>query len=64
MKEFFVGLSVLAMLLVLAIVGAVLMPFVVVLGVLLQGIIYFGLVLFSVWLVGWVTLWAIERRKK
>ena len=64
MKEFFVGLLVLAMLLVLTIIGAVLFPFIVVLGIVLQGLIYFALVLFSIWLVGWVTLKAIEQGKK
>ena len=64
MKEFFVGLLVLAMLLVLTIIGVVLFPFIVVLGVVLQGVIYCALVLLSVWIVGWVTLLMIEKGKK
>ncbi len=63
MKEFFVGLLVLAVLLVLAIIGTILLPFIVILGVTLQGIIYLALVIFAVWLVGKVTLMAIERGK-
>ena len=64
MKEFFVGLLVLLLLLIISIVGVVLLPFVVVLGFFMQGFICVGLLIFAVWLVGKVTLWAIDHSKR
>ena len=63
MKEFFVGLLVLLMLLVFSIVGIFLLPFIIVLGFFLRCLISLALVIFAVWMVGWVTLWAIDYLK-
>ena len=63
MKEFFVGLLVLVMLLLFSIVGFLLLPFIIILGFVLRLIISVLLVVFAVWLVGKVTLWGIDYLK-
>ena len=64
MKEFFVGLLVILTILLLSIVGTLLMPFIVVLGFLLKWVILFVLVIVGVWVIGRVTLKAMEHLKK
>lgn len=64
MKEFLVGLSVLIILLLLSVAGAFLLPFIVVLGVFLKWLISLALLILAIWLVGKVTLMAIEYLKK
>ena len=63
MIEFFVGLLVLLMLLIFSIIGIFLLPFIVVLGIFMQGFICVALLIFAIWLVGKVTLMAIEHLK-
>ena len=63
MKEFFVGLLVLLMLLLFSIIGVLLLPFIIVLGFVLKCLISLALLVFAVWLVGWVTLWGIDYLK-
>ena len=64
MKEFFVGLLVLVMLLVFSIVGVLLLPFIIVLGIFLKCLITLALLILAVWLIGWVTLRGIDHLKK
>ena len=64
MKEFFVGVLVLLVLLLVSIVGMLLLPFIVVLGFFLKWIISFVLVIFAIWLVGKATLLAINTLTK
>ena len=64
MKEFFVGLLALAAVLLLSTVGLLLFPLIVVLGFFLRWLICLALVIFSIWLVGKFTLWAIDQVKK
>ena len=63
MKEFFVGLVVLVMLLLFSIVGVFLLPFIIVLGFFLRFIISIALLIFAVWLVGKATLLGIDYLK-
>ena len=64
MKEFFVGLIVIFLMLVLTIVGILLLPFIVVLGWLLKWLITLVFFIFVVWLTGAVALKAIDYSKK
>ena len=64
MKEFFVGLIVIALLLVLSIVGILFLPFIVVLGLLLKWLITLAFFIFAIWLIGAVALKAIDYSKK
>ena len=63
MKEFFVGLLVLFVLLLLSIVGVFMLPFIVVMGFFLRWVISIVLVIFAIWLLGKATLWAINHSK-
>ena len=63
MREFFVGLLVLLMLLLFSIIGVLLLPFIVVLGLVLKCLISVFLLIFAVWLVGWVTLGSMDYLK-
>ncbi len=63
MKEFFVGLLALAAIGILGVVAVLLTPFIVVLGFFLQWLIGLAFVIFSIWLVGKLTLYAIEKIK-
>ncbi len=56
MKEFLVGILVLIMLAVLSVGGILLIPLLLVMGIFLRIFLGFFLVLFSIWLVGKVTL--------
>ncbi len=60
MKSFFVGLLVVAMVLVLSGVGILLLPLFIVLGVFLKIFLGFFIVIFVIWLIGRLTLSAIE----
>ena len=64
MKEIFVGLLVLLVLLLLSIVGIFLLPFIVILGFFLKWLMSIALLIFALWLMGKVTLWAIDHVKK
>ena len=63
MKEFFVGLLVLLVFLLLSVVGVFLLPFIVVMGFFLKWLISIALFIFAIWLLGKVTLWAINHSK-
>jgi len=64
MREFFVGLLVILTIIVLSIVATLLMPFVVVLGFLFKWVILIVLVMVGIWVIGRVTLMAIDYLKK
>lgn len=64
MKEFFVGLLVLATLLILSIVGFLFLPVIVVLGFFIKWLICVAFVIFAIWLVGKAALMALEREKR
>ena len=64
MKEFFVGLLVLLVLMILSVAGIFLFPLIIVLGFFLRWLISIALLVFAIWLVGKVTLWGIENLKK
>lgn len=60
MKEFFVGLLVLLALLVLGLAGTLLLPLIVVMGFFLKWVIAVALIIFSIWVLGKVSLMSIE----
>ena len=60
MKEFFVGLLVLAALLALGLAGTLLLPLIVVLGVFIKWVIAVALVIFAIWFLGKVSLMGME----
>lgn len=64
MKEFFVGLLVLMLMLVLTAAGIFLLPFIIVLGFFLRWLIMIALVIFAIWLLGATTLWAMWKIKE
>ena len=64
MKEFFIGLLVLLVLLLLSLVGIFLLPVIVVLGFSLRWLIAIILLMGAIWLVGKVTLFVIDYLKK
>ena len=64
MKEFFIGLLVLLLFLLMSIIGFLLLPLLIVLGVLLQWFLSLVLILLGVWVVGKVTLVGIEHVRK
>ncbi len=64
MKEFFVGLIVIALMLVMTIVGILMMPFIVIMGWILKWVITLLFIVFTVWLIGAVALKAIDYSKK
>lgn len=64
MKEFFTGLVVLLMLLLLSSVGLFLLPFIVVLGFFVKWLISIIFLICAIWVLGKVTLWSIERARK
>lgn len=61
MKSFFVGLLVVALVLILSGVGILLLPLFIVLGFFLKIFVGLFVVLFVIWLIGKVTLLTIER---
>ena len=64
MKEFFIGLLVILVLMLLSAAGFMLFPLIIVLGIFLRYLISVALFIFAVWLIGKVTLWGIEQMKK
>jgi len=60
MKEFFVGLLALLVLMLLSVAGFFLLPLIVVMGFFLKTIIFIALIIFSIWLVGKITLLGID----
>lgn len=64
MKEFFIGLLVLLVCLLLSVIAVLLIPFIVVLGFFLKTVLSLVLVILGVWVVGKVTLWGIDCVKK
>lgn len=64
MTEFFVGLLVLLVLLLVSVIGIFLLPFIVVMGFFLKWLVSIALVILAIWLVGKATLMAIESLKK
>lgn len=64
MKEFFVGLIVIALMLVMTVVGLLFLPFIVVMGWVLKWFITMLFFVFAVWLIGAVALKAIDHSKK
>ena len=64
MKEFFVGLLALAAVAFLSVIGILLLPMIVVLGFLLKWLLTLAFIIFSIWLVGVFTLYAINQVKK
>ena len=63
MKEFFIGLLVIMVMLLLTIVGLFLLPFIVILGFILKWLIFVMLVIVGIWLIGWTTLQGIDYTK-
>jgi hypothetical protein len=64
MKEFFVGLLVIVMALVLSGIGILLLPLLLVLGVFLRLVVGLILLLLAIWLIGRVTLFLIDAFRK
>jgi hypothetical protein len=64
MREFLVGLLVIAMVLVLSGLGILLLPLLLVLGIFLRLAIGLIILLLAVWLIGKVTLFLIDVLKK
>ena len=64
MKEFFIGLLVILVLMLLSAAGFMLFPLIIVLGIFLRYLISVALFIFAVWIIGKVTLWGIEELKK
>jgi len=63
MREFLTGLMVVMMFLLLSTIAILLLPFVIVLGFFLKWLISVIFLMLAIWLLGKVTLWAIERVK-
>ena len=64
MKSFLVGLLVLMVVGLLSVAGLFLLPLLLVLGFFLRFLIGFALILFTIWLVGKVTLLSIDYLRK
>lgn len=60
MREFFVGLMVMALFAILAVAGVLLLPFLLLLGLFLRLFVGLFIMLFVVWLVGKVTLLSMD----
>ena len=63
MKEFLVGLLVLALTAVFSFVGILLLPLLLLLGLFLRVVLGFFLILFAIWLIGKVTLLLLRSGK-
>ncbi|OGX05660.1 MAG: hypothetical protein A2Z88_10845 [Omnitrophica WOR_2 bacterium GWA2_47_8] len=63
MKEFFVGLLVLLVVLMFGLIGTLLVPFFLVLGYFLRYLVAVALIIFAIWVLGKVALWGMERLK-
>lgn len=64
MKEFFVGLIIIALMLLLSIVAVLLLPLIVVLGFILKWLVTLLFVIFTIWLIGAAALKAMEYSRK
>ncbi len=64
MKAFLVGLLVLVLMGVLSIAGFLLIPILMVLGFFLRWVLGLFLMLFTIWLIGKVTLLALESMRR
>lgn len=64
MKEFLVGLLVLLMLAVFCVLGTLLFPILLVAGFFLRWLLMLFFVLFSIWLIGKLTLFLLDYLKK
>ena len=64
MKSFLVGLLVLAVVGLLSVAGLFLLPLLLVLGFFLRFLLGFVLILFTIWLIGKVTLLSIDYMKR
>jgi len=64
MKEFLVGLAVVIAMLLLSVVAVLMLPFIVVLGFFLKWLIMLAFIIFSIWLIGKLTLYVIEKMRK
>ena len=64
MKEFVVGLAVIAMTAIIAFLGILLFPILLLMGFFLRIFVGLALILFVVWLIGKVTLVLIEYVRK
>ncbi len=64
MKAFFVGLIVLISLLLLSILGAFLLPFILVMGLFLKAVVILAFAIFAIWLIGKITLYGIDRSRR
>ena len=64
MKEFMVGLLVLLLIAVFCVLGAVLLPVLLLAGFFLRWVLGLFLILFSIWLIGKLTLLVLEYFKK
>ena len=64
MKSFLVGLLVLLLVGLLSVAGVLLLPLLLVLGFFLRWLIAFALIIFTIWLIGKVTLISIDLLKR
>jgi hypothetical protein len=64
MKAFFVGLLVLLAVMLFSFIGIFLFPLIIVMGFFLKWLIGIVLIIFAIWFLGYITLWAIEQLKK
>ena len=64
MKSFLVGLLVLVLVGLLSVAGVLLLPLLLVLGFFLRWLIAFALIIFTIWLIGKVTLISIDLLKR
>lgn len=64
MKSFLVGLLVIMITAVLSVIGILLFPFLLILGFFLRWIVGIFLILFTIWLVGKMTLLLIDALRK
>lgn len=64
MREFFVGLLMLALFGVLSLVGILLIPLLLVMGLLLRWVLGLILILITIWIIGKATLLAIDYSKR
>ena len=64
MKEFLVGLLVIFMMAIFCVLGILLFPLLLLMGFFLRWILGFLLILFSIWVIGKVTLLLIDSIRK
>ncbi len=64
MKEFFVGLLVLCVILMLSVIGVLLFPLIIVFSFFLRFVIGAALCIFAIWLLGKAVLLGMERLKQ